>query len=463
MAFEVARVHGLICSNIEDSLLLNNAMMMMRPGEEPPVVGAAAGGEELQEMHRGLGRGVWSCLPSPIRIAYEPSLYGQSPEASSSLSSPLDSSASSTETESDDDDNELFASLAEEIAHSIMLTDDDKSHPAEKEKNAAAGEFKCTQDLASRIVGGSWLSAAGVAANAQNGSKESSRVSSQMSSPTTTPLSGQSDAWDLLYPAAGEVVSLKTNDRRRALTIPQARMVQQQAHQVQEQAQAQWKLQSVRMPVSGMPFIDVKGSESSECLRSTTAHVVASMPKVLSPRDRPAAAGRHRQRSWSSLGRDEHRKPCWNQFQAGKTHSPTSWAQQRRQPSQQLQQQSYLGSQNGSTYDPSCNSVQQSAAAAGYGVPAVFFGTGRIGRESSGTGVFLPRSLGNASDKCKPCYLASKPLSPTLSSQLEMSQPGSLRIRHNDHVWPPPDRKLRAPLLHQAAPAELRLPNEWIY
>lgn len=309
----MARVHGLICSNIEDSLLLNNAMMMMRPGEEPPVVGAAAGGEELQEMHRGLGRGVWSCLPSPIRIAYEPSLYGQSPEASSSLSSPLDSSASSTETESDDDDNELFASLAEEIAHSIMLTDDDKSHPAEKEKNAAAGEFKCTQDLASRIVGGSWLSAAGVAANAQNGSKESSRVSSQMSSPTTTPLSGQSDAWDLLYPAAGEVVSLKTNDRRRALTIPQARMVQQQAHQVQEQAQAQWKLQSVRMPVSGMPFIDVKGSESSECLRSTTAHVVASMPKVLSPRDRPDAAGRHRQRSWSSLGRDEHRKPCWNQ------------------------------------------------------------------------------------------------------------------------------------------------------
>jgi hypothetical protein len=194
-----------------------------------------------------------------------------------------------------------------------MLTDDDKSHPAEKEKNAAAGEFKCTQDLASRIVGGSWLSAAGVAANAQNGSKESSRVSSQMSSPTTTPLSGQSDAWDLLYPAAGEVVSLKTNDRRRALTIPQARMVQQQAHQVQEQAQAQWKLQSVRMPVSGMPFIDVKGSESSECLRSTTAHVVASMPKVLSARDRPAAAGRHRQRIWSSLGRDEHRKPCWNQ------------------------------------------------------------------------------------------------------------------------------------------------------
>ncbi|CAK9227164.1 unnamed protein product [Sphagnum troendelagicum] len=462
MAFEVARVHGLICSNIEDSLLLNNAMMM-RPGEEPLVVGAAAGGEELQEMHRGLGRGVWSCLPSPIRIAYEPSLYGQSPEASSSVSSLLDSSASSTETESDDDDNELFASLAEEIAHSTMLTDDDKSHPAEKEKNAAAGEFKCTQDLASRIVGGSWLSAAGGAANAQYGSKESSRVSSQMSSPTTTPLSEQSGAWDLLYPAAGEVVSLKTNDRRRALTIPQARMVQQQAHQVQEQAQAQWKLQSVRMPVSGMPFIDVKGSESSECLRSTTPHVVASMPKVLSPRDRPAAAGRHRQRSWSSLGRDEHRKPCWNQFQAGKTHSPTSWAQQSRQPSQQLQQQNYLGSQNGSSYDPSCNSVQQSAAAAGYGVPAVFFGTGRIGRESSGTGVFLPRSLGNASDKCKPCYLASKPLSPTLSSQLEMSQPGSLRIRHNDHVWPPPDRKLRAPLLHQAAPAELRLPNEWIY
>jgi hypothetical protein len=303
MAIEVARVHGLICSNIEDSLLLNNAMMMVRPGEEPLVVGAGGGGEELQEMHRGLGRGVWSCLPS-TRIAYEPSLYDQSPEASSSVSSPLDSS---TETESDDDDNELFASLAEEIAHSIMLADDDKSHPAEKEKNAAAGEFKCTHDLASRIMGGSCFSAAGGAANAQNGSKESSHVSSQVSSPTTTPLSEQSDAWDLLYPAAGEVVSLKTNDRRRALTIPQARMVQQQAHQVQEQAQAQWK------PVPGMPFIDVKGSESSACLRSTTTHVVASMPKVLSPRDRPAAAGRHRQHSWSSLGRDEHRKPCWNQ------------------------------------------------------------------------------------------------------------------------------------------------------
>ncbi|KAH9563583.1 hypothetical protein CY35_05G132900 [Sphagnum magellanicum] len=416
-------------------------------------------------MHRGLGRGVWSCLPSPIRIAYEPSLYGQSPEASSSVSWPLDSSASSTETESDDDDNELFASLAEEIAHSIMLADDDKSHPAEKENNAAAGELKCTHDLASRIMGGSWFSAAGGAANAQNGSKESSHVSSQVSSPITTPLSKQSDAWDLLHPAAGEVVSLKTNDRRRALMIPQARMVQQQAHQVQEQAQAQWKLESVRMPVPGMPFIDVKGSESSACLRNTTTNVVASMSKVLSPRDRPAAAGRHRQHSWSSLGRDEHRKPCWNQFQAGKTHSPTSWAQQSRQPSQQLQQQqqSCLGSQNGSSYDPSCNAVQQSAAAAGYGVPAVFFGTGRIGRESSGTGVFLPRSLGNASDKCKPCYLASKPLSPTLSSQLEMSQPGSLRIRHNDHVWPPPDRKLQAPLLRQAAPAELHLPNEWIY
>jgi hypothetical protein len=313
MAFEVARVHGLICSNIEDSLLLNNAMMMVRPGEEPLVVGAAAGGEELQEMHRGLGRGVWSCLPSPIRIAYEPSLYGQSPEASSSVSSPLDSSASSTETESDDDDNELFASLAEEIAHSIMLADDDKSHPAEKEKNEAAGEFKCTHDLASRITGGSWSSAAGGAANAQNGSNESSHVSSQVSSSTTTPLSEQSDAWDLLYPAAGEVVSLKTNDRRRALTIPQARMVQQHAHQVQEQPQAQWKLQSVRMPVPGIPFIDVKGSESSACLRSTTTHEVASMLKVLSPRDRPAAAGRHWQRGWSSLGRDEHRKPCWNQ------------------------------------------------------------------------------------------------------------------------------------------------------
>jgi hypothetical protein len=104
MAYEVARVHGLIMSNIQD--------VEKEPAEAWPVLKSA-----FQ-------------MPSPRQSPDAPLLYDSSRDVNqwseSAHSSSLESSTE-TETESDDEDD-FLAGLAEQIAHSML--DDDESSTA---------------------------------------------------------------------------------------------------------------------------------------------------------------------------------------------------------------------------------------------------------------------------------------------------------------------------------------------
>ncbi len=155
--------------------------------------------------------------------------------------------------------------------------------------------------------GHSWLPTSNAAS-----SKGSSRVSSQVSSPPTTPVDPQqSDAWDLLYAAAGEVVRLKRNEqqqqKRPLSSFPVSRYHQQHV-QGQHQPQA-FSLQQ-QVPPSQM---GAGGGGSNPGLRMVAAARNAGISSSLAPHcvppslnnrsDRIAVYGSDSQHCWNSTSR----------------------------------------------------------------------------------------------------------------------------------------------------------------
>ena len=105
MAFEIARVHQLICSRVGD-------------GMDVKAFNDESASVEAEQTFS------WSCSPqSGLLHAHFPadlsSSFGGFEQGSDGGSVPVELSSCSTETESDEDD-ELLQSLAQQIAHSML-------------------------------------------------------------------------------------------------------------------------------------------------------------------------------------------------------------------------------------------------------------------------------------------------------------------------------------------------------
>ncbi|CAM6036542.1 unnamed protein product [Sphagnum compactum] len=211
MAFEVARVHGIIRSNIRE--------------DRSPMASSSLQGSLVVD-----GGG------SSAAAAAWPDL----------ASSPLGSSSSprSTETEDDEDDELLLAGLAQTM---LNRQDESSSIIQQQRHQGVGGKTHCeapptvseieTHKAASGSPPSSWSSgslSSGLhwQSSSTASSKGSSQVSSRVSSPPTTPSQAQqqSDAWDLLYAAAGEVIRLKTFQQKKSMSVPPIRYHHQHVH-----------------------------------------------------------------------------------------------------------------------------------------------------------------------------------------------------------------------------------------
>eukprot|EP01018_Ginkgo_biloba_P034395 Gb_34578 [translate_table: standard] len=317
----------------------------------------------------------------PYEFPYEWSSFGL--PLDSSYNSPVESVVGSTETESDEEDD-YMAGLAQQIAHSML--DDDENNDmkqtlqwasrqktyANPDSNKSTILARSPQSTLSAV--GSW-SACSLGSGNSTGS---SKGPSQVSSPPTTPLTEQSDAWDLLYAAAGEVVRLKMSGAKA--TPP-------------NQMHAQGVLGPARREVSS-------------CSQSATF-----LHKDLQPRSRSFAgfpskdkvnSSQALQRSWSDKAKEEDRRLSANQYRQPKPSQVSGWGRQVK-PAQFQHLQSRPGNKSGAgnrtlrTIEFSTPPWTPMPQTGGSGMRAVFLGS-NSGRESGGTGVFLPRRMGSNSD-----------------------------------------------------------------
>ncbi|XP_004307591.1 PREDICTED: uncharacterized protein LOC101311909 [Fragaria vesca subsp. vesca] len=122
--------------------------------------------------------------------------FDSSSGPNSALSSPVEGS---TETESSSDEDDFLAGLTRRLAQSSLSQTQKLSVPNFTQEKQP--EWVMSGSPQSTLSGiGSWSS---------NGSPAA--PSSQVPSPPTTPFGGQNDTWDLIYAAAGQVARLKMN------------------------------------------------------------------------------------------------------------------------------------------------------------------------------------------------------------------------------------------------------------
>ncbi|KAK5795531.1 hypothetical protein PVK06_036799 [Gossypium arboreum] len=129
-----------------------------------------------------------------------PSEFPYEFDSLSPLSSPVESVVGSTETESSDED-EFLAGLTRRLAYS---TSQKLTVPAtfSMDKNEKNGALASSPRSTLSGLGGCWSSSS-------NGSPNGP---SQVPSPPTTPFGPQNDTWDLIYAAAGQVARLKMSN-----------------------------------------------------------------------------------------------------------------------------------------------------------------------------------------------------------------------------------------------------------
>jgi hypothetical protein len=140
-------------------------------------------------------------------------------------------------------------------------------------------------------------------------SKGSSQVSSRVSSPPTTPSQAQqqSDAWDLLYAAAGEVIRLKTFQQKKPMSVPPSRYHHQHVHSQPLQAH-----NSKEVPVKigvvpgGMVARNPPPSRATGSLLSPPS----SLPYLRNRNERTTMNGSANEQSWNSSTRGDDRRVC---------------------------------------------------------------------------------------------------------------------------------------------------------
>ncbi|KAL3697400.1 hypothetical protein R1sor_011476 [Riccia sorocarpa] len=390
MAYEVARVHGLIRSHIHED------------GKE----GFAEAWPLLPHSKKQTSK---LSPDTPLLLDFPSDM---NPWLESSPSSSLGSSTE-TETESDEEDD-FIAGLAEQIAHS-MLNEEDTTETADaadqfaRAKTSGIPVFPCGLNLGSQKVAvspqSSWSASSWSASWSE--SVSSSKQSSELSSPSTTPSASKSDAWKLLNEAAGEVGRLKISEERRHGSFPLKQSKQAVGSGSNDSRQG-------ISPSDLFPRSCWKQPNQSVLPLPTPVCSVAAPVASVVPKDRNISGAAHGNRI-VTRSRDEDRKLGSNvQCHQPQHRSPrtdgTGWSNRQNRPGQSK------GAQHKNAKSHHNFGVQQRAGGkptewnpgqhwaggpvvnGGSGMRAVFLGNPGSSRESAGTGVFLPRCVGGASD-----------------------------------------------------------------
>ncbi|CAN6471535.1 unnamed protein product [Victoria cruziana] len=376
-------------------------------------------------------------------------------------SSPVESVVSSTETESDEED--YMAGLTKRMAHST-LEDDDREAAQKVAVMAGSPQSTLCRSLDS------------------NGSQGGSNGPTQASSPPSTPLNQEDDAWDLLCAAAGQVVRMKMNEEG-------------------EKYQGRGLLGPPKKPVA-IPV-------------AAQGPLPAVVPKHGAQVNAADVAAYPLPRCWSDNGRDVSALAMHFELLKQQKQQQSNWGKQQQQQQQQQQAKIAQAQQMQSRaravaaasakfgrplgLPPSAWPPLQSASAnaglraaplqspsATSGMRAVFLGNSGSRRESSGTGVFLPRRVGSSPDyrKKSGCSTVLLPARVVQALNLNIDDMGSAQPNYylgslvhgrdssslnvdprpyiaRNGFLPPQKRTVRPqqPVLN----GELLLPQEWTY
>ncbi|CAK9231855.1 unnamed protein product [Sphagnum troendelagicum] len=429
MAFELARVHGIIRSNIREDRICSKAAASSSSSMPGSFIPIQEHGEALVHVQKTqqqqTGVADRSCPPSSIRpdaSSSAPSWSDVVP-CSSSLASSSHDSTEETENDEEDDDELLLAGLAQHVAQTMLN--------AESSPPSSWSSGSLLQ----------WPQSATSSSTAS--SKGSSRMSSQVSSPPTTPVEAKrSDAWDLLHAAAGEVVRLKMHQQHRqkksimSSSSPTDRCHPKQLHHVQ--CQQQQPLQAHCFQVRPAAAPQIRMLPGCRIQQQQMAMETGGPGAVLGFQARSYPVFYHQQQSCRPVVLQKSYQGQCRSNRLVDNHTPqwTTTAAQR----------------------------------GGLGMRAVFLGSGNSQRKSSGTGVFLPRSVGNGAEiKRKP--VCSTVLLPSRIVQVlnlnvdnMCASPMGRSKQSFEEGWLASCGKSCPPsILRQNPQPELCLPSEWTY
>ncbi|KAL2614030.1 hypothetical protein R1flu_025722 [Riccia fluitans] len=337
-------------------------------------------------------------------------------------------------------------------------------------------------------------------------SVSSSKQSSEMSSPSTTASASELDAWELLNEVAGEVERLKMNEDRMQSSFRMKQSVESDSY----------SLESGSVPLSHLPTYGHCRQPSQSVLPLPTPACNGGTPvtALAPPKDRMPSGGTPQgSRTWIHSRNDDqkafnsvqpqHRVPRnegvrWNNRHGWPGHSSKGVQQKAGRHNQ-----NFGGYPRTSGKPVEWNGLQQWTGAhavnGGSGMRAVFLGNLGSSRESTGTGVFLPRCIGGAPDSrrkpaCSAVLLPSRIVqvlnlnvddmrshSATLPagavhspseytrvhpSQMYVTEPNSGAPKRDIGVLPVLSRKFQsAAQPHQLSDVstEFSLPTEWTY
>lgn len=415
MAFEVARVHGLLTqsNNVgEDDAATGHHRKMPMPSSSS-LLGRHSASEPTYNF--------------PSEWSYESyesyEAIGTAAAAAggqwSQAGSPIETSPCTTETESDEED---LAGLADRLARCTFLSHEGEgliaSHLRALSTRRAFGHHHSVgagvnimngSPPSSMMVRSSWLTV-------------SSETSSRMSSPPSTPLSvvETTDAWeDLLYEAAAQHHHHQQHFHPHQASHLQAMQrvhVQMwaaaQHHNIansqQQSSQRAFPIHINHHHPRDRMFAPAMPSQQPLQTRNMSPSS-ASSPKLMA--DHHMAGGHHHPNSAQAYHRSSR---CSNSKGLQQQQPAAGWARQSSNGSGRSSCSQSRGNKSAGRMDQNCTnrmSLQQNRqhhqlnpahVNGGSGMRAVFLGSNGTGRESSGgTGVFLPRTVGSNESKRK--------------------------------------------------------------
>ncbi|PNX73317.1 hypothetical protein L195_g029216 [Trifolium pratense] len=369
--------------------------------------------------------------------------------SSSDLSSPIDSLGGSSETESDEDE-QLAAELTRRMAHLILQPD------SKETENDNMGRFKTGSPQ-------STLCAFGSGCNCRKGS-------SQGNSPNGICEDSSSKAtWDLLHAAAGEVERMRLN--QQSFNLPNTT--------TNEQLFAPQRKSSPATVAATLPSKNnntvATNHEMGFFIQPSFSHQQLQIAQIQMLRQQQMAKNQHS--IWGGM-----QKQCGGVFQ-------------QRQNNQMTQNRGKNGGADGRNNNNGALGLSSSAWPTlqhaknqqfqnqqyGSGMRAVFLGNNSGRRESTGTGVFLPRPVDSRRKPACATALVPARVAQALNLQLEGQPQQQLhRFKITPNVENAAAARLRGNYVisqqkrsssnnisssrpQPAVSNEIKLPQEWTY